>query len=40
MCECEDKTKVRTPEEKKNLIHRLNIISGQVKGIKIGRAHV
>ena len=33
MCECEDKTKVRTPEEKKNLIHRLNRISGQVKGI-------
>lgn len=33
MCECQDKTKVRTKEEKKDLIHRLNRIEGQVRGI-------
>lgn len=33
MCECQDKIKVRTEDEKKVLINRLNRIEGQVKGI-------
>ncbi len=33
MCECQDKIKVRTEEEKKVLVNRLNRIEGQVKGI-------
>ena len=32
--ECCHKTKVREPEERKALIHRLNRIEGQVKGIR------
>lgn len=32
--ECNCKTKVRTEEEKKKLISRINIISGQMNGIK------
>lgn len=32
-CSCH-KTKERTPEEYKNLIHRLNRIEGQIRGIK------
>jgi len=31
---CCDKTKVRTPEEKKSLITRVNRITGQMNGIK------
>ncbi len=33
MCECQDKIKVRTEDEKKVLVNRLNRIEGQVKGI-------
>ena len=31
---CHHKTKERTPEEYKSLIHRLNRIEGQVRGIR------
>lgn len=31
---CCHKTKERTPEEMKNLIHRLNRIEGQIRGIR------
>ncbi len=31
---CCHKTKIRTPEEYKSLIHRLNRIEGQVRGIR------
>lgn len=31
---CSDKKKVRTPEEKKALINRLNRITGQMNGVK------
>ena len=31
---CSHKTKERTPEEYKNLIHRLNRIEGQIRGIR------
>lgn len=33
MAEYSNQIKIRTAEEKKHLIHRLNRISGQVKGI-------
>ncbi|MBQ9263203.1 MAG: metal-sensing transcriptional repressor [Clostridia bacterium] len=33
-CCCTHKTKERSPEEYKRLIHRLNRIEGQVRGIK------
>lgn len=33
-CQCSHKTKERTAEEYKSLIHRLNRIEGQVRGIK------
>lgn len=33
-CECCHKTKVRSEEEYKALIHRLNRIEGQIRGIK------
>lgn len=33
-CNCTNKTKVRTPAEYKSLIHRLNRIEGQIRGIK------
>ena len=33
-CHCTTKTKVRTDEEYKRLIHRLNRIEGQVRGIR------
>lgn len=32
-CPCCEKTTVRTEEEKKKLIHRLNRIQGQIRGI-------
>ena len=32
--ECCHKTRERTPEEMKNLIHRLNRIEGQIRGIR------
>ncbi len=31
---CCHKTKIRTPEEYKSLIHRLNRIEGQIRGIR------
>jgi DNA-binding FrmR family transcriptional regulator len=31
---CSDKTKIRTEEEKKALINRLNRIEGQIRGIR------
>lgn len=31
---CQPRTKQRSPEEKKRLIHRLNRIEGQVRGIR------
>ena len=33
-CSCCQRTKERTPEEYKKLIHRLNRIEGQVRGIR------
>lgn len=33
-CCCSNKTKERTPEEYKRLIHRLNRIEGQIRGIR------
>ena len=33
-CCCEEKSKDRSPEEYKKLIHRLNRIEGQVRGIR------
>lgn len=33
-CHCSKKTKNRSPEEYKKLIHRLNRIEGQVRGIR------
>ncbi|MBQ9748883.1 MAG: metal-sensing transcriptional repressor [Clostridia bacterium] len=33
-CECCGKTKIRSEEEYKRLIHRLNRIEGQVRGIR------
>ena len=33
-CSCCKRTKERTPEEYKKLIHRLNRIEGQVRGIR------
>ena len=34
LCECCGKIKKRTEEERKKLIHRLNRIEGQIRGIK------
>ncbi len=34
MPECCDKTTVRTEEERRTLIHRLNRIEGQIRGIR------
>ena len=34
ICECCQKTTVRTEEERKKLIHRLNRIEGQIRGIR------
>ena len=34
MCCCSDKQKHRTAEEQKALIHRLNRIEGQIRGIR------
>lgn len=33
-CPCQGKTKMRTEEEKKALINRLNRIEGQIRGIR------
>lgn len=33
-CHCSQRKKERSPEEYKNLIHRLNRIEGQIRGIK------
>ena len=33
-CCCSHKTKERTPDEYKKLIHRLNRIEGQIRGIR------
>ncbi len=33
-CECTGKTKHRNPQEYRSLVHRLNRIEGQVRGIK------
>lgn len=33
-CCCSDKVKLRSDEEKKNLIHRIHRIEGQVRGIE------
>lgn len=33
-CRCSDRTKERTEEERKALVHRLNRIAGQIQGIK------
>ena len=33
-CHCSQKKKERSPEEYKKLIHRLNRIEGQIRGIK------
>ena len=33
-CCCSDKTKLRTEEERKALIHRLNRMEGQIRGIR------
>ncbi len=33
-CKCKEKKTIRTEEEKKQLIKRLNIIEGQIRGIK------
>ena len=34
VCECGKRTKKRSEEEKKRLIHRLNRIEGQIRGIR------
>ena len=34
ICGCCQKTTVRTEEEQKKLIHRLNRIEGQIRGIR------
>ena len=34
ICGCCDKMTVRTEEERKKLIHRLNRIEGQIRGIR------
>ena len=34
LCGCCDKTTTRSEEERKNLIHRLNRIEGQIRGIR------
>ena len=33
-CDCHEKSTVRLEQERKNLIHRLNRIEGQIRGIK------
>ena len=33
-CCCDRKTTMRSPEERKKLIHRLNRIEGQIRGIR------
>ena len=33
-CYCSQRKKERSPEEYKKLIHRLNLIEGQIRGIK------
>ena len=33
-CSCHDKHKIRTAQEMKSLIHRLNRVEGQIRGIK------
>lgn len=33
-CSCEERTKERSEQEYKNLIHRLNRIEGQIRGIR------
>ena len=33
-CHCSQRTKERSPEEYKRLIHRLNRIEGQIRGIR------
>ena len=34
-CRCSQRKKERSPEEYKKLIHRLNRIEGQIRGIRI-----
>ena len=34
ICECCEKTTERSEEERKKLIHRLNRIEGQIRGIR------
>lgn len=33
-CECHEKTTIRSENERKKLIHRLNRIEGQIRGIR------
>ena len=40
VCACCAKKKVRDPEEYRRLIHRLNRIEGQIRGIKEGKTGV